>query len=136
MANYDTTQLFGGGRASQDKNTQRLAESLIATTSRKARGPRLDGGYSLDFRVDSSAGVTSVTGVTVWYSNLPDPDETTDTDWVQDTTIGTAIVLTATGTLFLSVTGKRAAWVRVKCDVTAGTAGVRAWYRADGVEVR
>jgi hypothetical protein len=90
---------------------------------------------SIDIRCDSSAGVTSATGVTVWYSNMPDPDVDTESHWIQDSTVGVALALTATGGVFLDLTGKNASWVRVKCDVTAGSAGVRVFCRAEGVEV-
>lgn len=138
--NSSVVMLFGGTgdagfRASANKNNQGKAESLAAVTRRVCKGPKRNGGMSIMFICDSSSGVTSATGFSVWYSNLPEPDATADTDWVQDTTIGIALALTATGKTLLSLAGRQAEWVMVKADVTAGTAGVRVFARSEGVEV-
>lgn len=122
------SRIFGASdantRMALEANTQGQAESLTTTTRRRLRGSGT-GTMSLDLRCDSSAGVTSATGVTIWYSNLPDPSLASDADWVQDADYAPALALTATGKAFLTIPDARAEWVMVKADVTAGTAGVR-----------
>ena len=60
---------------------------------------------------------------------------TSDTDWVQDTTVGTVKALTATGSAFINVGNVFAQHVMLKADVTAGSLTLRAFWRAEGVEV-
>jgi len=115
-----------------DGTNQDRLESLTATTRRRFEGPKVGGQLSIDLRCGSSAGVTSATGFTIWYSNLPNPSIASDDDWVQDTVAGTVLALTATGKTFADLSGKFARWVMLKADVTAGTAGVRAFARAEG----
>lgn len=137
------TMLFGGDgtqayRSPASNNNQARAESLTSTTRREFKGPKVGGRLSIDIRVDSSAGVTSATGVTLWYSNIPNPSITADTDWVQDTSVGTAGVLaalTATGTAFVDLSSRFAEHMMLKADVTAGTAGLRIFVRSEGNEV-
>jgi hypothetical protein len=132
--NAQVTQAFGGGRSAPDGNTQAAPESLTATTRRRLKGPRMGGHFSVHAIVDSST-ATSATGLTLWYSNVPDPDLTTDTDWKQDTTVGTIIALTAAGSAFVNVGNVCAEHYMLKADVTAGACGLRVFCRAEGVEV-
>lgn len=138
MSNYNSLMLFGGNashqRAAPDENIQSKAESLEETTRRRFKGPKRSGHFSIQAFVDSSAGVTSATGLTVWYSNLPNPPLDADTGWEQDTTIGTVIALTSTGDAFINVGNVCAEWIMVKADVTAGTAGIRVFARSEGTD--
>lgn len=131
-------RVFGGGvtdqgsRAFTNPSNQAVAEVLaVATTSRKVRGPRSNGHFSYHLSItEASAGASAIT---VWYSNLPNPDETDDTHWVQDTTIG-SIALTSTTTVFGNVGNVNAEWVRYKAVVAADTASVFLYHRAEGSE--
>lgn len=134
--NSETQMIFGGpgdaiARSQVGESIQRVPESLAATTRRNFRGPKASGHLSIHAIVDSSAGVTSATGLTLWYSNLRNPDPTSDTDWVQDTTVGTIIALTGTGKAFVNVGNLRAMHCMLKADVTAGTAGIRVFIKSE-----
>lgn len=134
------TMLYGAAgnqqaRANPDSVVQYETEVVTATQRRAFKGPQRMGGLSLDLRVDAVAAPTSVTGFTLWYSNLPKPDTSSDTDWHQDTTLGTILVLTAAGKTFVDLADRRAEWFMLKADVTAGSATVRAFVRREGVEV-
>lgn len=100
----------------------------VATTSRKVKGPQRGGHFSFFGRVtEASAGASSLT---VWYSNLPEPDATNDAHWVQDATIG-SIALTAVASFFNTVGNVYAEWVRFKCVVAGDTADLVLWYRSE-----
>lgn len=122
------TRVFGGiadqaGRVPGNPSTQLLGE--VATTAgtgltQRVRGPRAGGHFSFHLGVtEASAGG----GLTVWYSNLPDPDPAVDAHWVQDTTIGT-VATTAVATLFNNVGNVSAEWIRYKVLPTGDTASV------------
>lgn len=122
-------------QATPDDTIQSLGETLAATKRVAFKGAQRMGGLSLDLRVDSVSAPTSATGFTVWYSNMPKPSTASDSDWQQDTTLGTVLALTATGKTFVDVSDRRAEWIMLKADVTAGSATVRVFVRREGVEV-
>lgn len=132
------TRVFGGAttdqatRAGRNPSQQKVGEVVTTSgTFRKVRGPRGTGHYSYHIGVtEASAGG----GITVWYSNLPNPDETADGDWFQDTTIGT-IATTAVATFGGNVGNVTAEWVRFKCLPTGDSASVWAYYAAEGREM-
>ncbi len=138
---HTMTMLYGGDgtqayRANPDGNSSQREETLTSTTRRRFRGPQIDGLFSLNAFVTELVAVTSATGLTVWYSNLPDPLLADDDDWVQDTTIGTALVLTDTGKCFTNVGNISAEWVMIKADITAGSLGIRVFTRTFGPNIR
>lgn len=139
--NYFGKMLFGGpgdqGGRAPGTNNARIGEALVATTRRMIKGSHRGGHASVHVVVTASTGVTSATGLTVWYSNLPNPDLTTDTDWVQDTTAGLApvIALTATGKALVTIGNVYAEWIMLKADVTAGTATLYVHARSENQEM-
>lgn len=129
----DTTELGPALRASPSASTQMVPEVLpVATTSRKFKGPQRNGHFSVHIMCTEAGAGGS--GVTVWYSNLPEPDVTNDAHWVQDATIGT-VALTAAANFFLNVGNVHAEWVRLKSVVVGDTASVVVWARCEGIEV-
>jgi hypothetical protein len=130
--------LFGGtvggdqpGRASGGSAHQNISESVVATTRRSIKGPQRNGHYSL--HVKNAAGSAPVGNLTVWYSNLPNPDLTSDADWVQDTTV-TSIDLSVVANTFVNVGNVNAEHVMVKVLRTSGTISLIVWARAEGVD--
>lgn len=68
---------------SAGKNSQLVPEVLtVAAVCRKTKGPlgRGSGQWSLHIQNPAASGATST--LTVWYSNMPEPDETNDAHWV------------------------------------------------------
>lgn len=139
MSDFSGTvsRLFGGpgdeaGRLSAGPTTERVGETISATTSRRMKGPQRNGHYSFHGKVTSAFGATST--LTIWYSNLPNPDGTSDADWVQDTSIA-AIDLTSTNGFFQAVGNVCAEYVRFK--VTRNTSDGALWLfvRSEGVSV-
>lgn len=113
----------------QSPAAQMDGETLaVATTSRKVKGPQRGAHYSFFGNVGEASGGASA--MTVWYSNLPEPDVTVESHWVQDATIG-SIALTATGSFFQTVGNVHAEWIRFKCVVAGDTADLVLWYRAE-----
>ena len=138
VTGYTSYRLFGGasdqsGRESGDATNQRVPETVSATTSRKMRGPKANGHFAVMMRVTSAFGASSL--ATVWYSILPDPDETSDADWVQDSNI-TAVDLTATGNTLLNVGNVNAEWVRLKVVRATSDGALWAYGRVEGDDNR
>ena len=90
----------------------------------------------MDSIVRNAEGGVTTSALTLWYSNLPNPDPTVDSDWVQDTTFTTIDLTVAATSYFVNVGNVNAEWVRVKPSVvtSAGT-GIYVWVRSEGVEV-
>ena len=137
MINYSNAiKVFGGqgDQASRAGNsTASQDDGEVVTTagiSRRVKSPRANGHFSYHARVtEASAGGA----ITVWYSNLPNPDVDTDDNWVQDTTIG-SLVLTGVASFFGNVGNVFAEWIRYKVLPTGDNASVYIYHRAEGVE--
>ena len=139
--NHTTYRIYGGaadtdGRQQASDTTQRQPETLQVSATANARmfkGPKANGHWSMFFRNVTASGATST--LTIWYSNLPNPDPTSDADWVQDASIA-AVDLTAVGNTMLNVGNVNAEWIRVKpvCVTTAGTCF--AYIRSEGEQHR
>ena len=132
-------RLFGGtvgadqaARAQTGTSSQLIGENITATTSRKTKGPQRNA--HLSYHGVIGAGSAPSATLTVWYSNLPDPDETNDAHWVQDTTIA-AQSLNAAGSFFGNLGNVNAEHVRFKVTYTSGTINLVLWVRSEGVEV-
>lgn len=113
----------------QSPAAQLQGETLaVATTSRKIKGPQVNGHYSFFYRItEASAGASAMT---VWYSNLPEPDETIDSHWDQDLTIG-SIALTAIASGFKTIGNVFPEWIRFKCVVAGDTADLVLWAKTE-----
>lgn len=134
-----TRQLYGGAvgddpnaRASGGAANQNIFESITTVARRVMKGPQRNGHYSLHVKV--GAGTTPAGTLTVWYSNLPNPDPTTDADWVQDTGVS-AIDLAVIASTFVNVGNVNAEHIMLKANRTAGTCQLIVWARAEGVDV-
>lgn len=130
--------LYGGSatadanaRASGGAQHQNILESVILTQRRTMKGPTRNGHFSL--HVKNGAGSSPVGNLTVWYSNLPNPDASADTDWVQDTTI-TTVDLSIVANTFINVGNVNAEHVMVKVTRTSGTIALVVWARSEGVD--
>jgi hypothetical protein len=107
------------------------AESITANCSRMVRGPRANGHYSAQVIV--GAGSAPVATLTVWYSNLPDPDPTNDAHWVQDANI-TGINLATVVNTMINVGNVNSEWVRFKVAYTSGTVSLILYSRSEGAD--
>ena len=141
VSNVMVYRLYGGaadtdGRQVAGSTSQRVAEALTVSATANARmfhGPKVNGHWSAFIRNVSASGATSA--LTVWYSNLPDPDPTSDADWVQDTSI-TSIDLTVVGNTFLNVGNVNAEWIRFKPNVATSAGTIFAFIRVEGQQNR
>lgn len=125
--------LFGAGgdqlaRSSAGANHQTIPELLTATTSRVTTGPQGTSANAYSFHAIVAAGTAPVGTLTVWYSNLPNPDPTNDAHWVQDTGV-TAIDLAVVANTLKTVNAS-AMHIRFKVLVTSGTISLILWVKA------
>jgi len=128
--------LFGAGsdataRASAGSNHQLIPELVAVTTGRASVGPQ-DGQGHWSFHVIVGAGTAPVGTLTVWYSNLPNPDPQIDAHWVlSGAETGTAIDLAVVANTFRFV-DSTPNQVRFKANIVSGTASIILWYKANG----
>lgn len=113
-------------------NHQNVAETFTVTKSRLIVGPRRSGHFSAHIKV--GAGSSPVGTLTVWYSNLPNPDVTNDNDWVLDTNIASINLATPANT-FIAAGNVMAEYVRLKAAVTSGTISLLVWARMEGADI-
>ena len=103
-------------------------ETLAATGySRPAALPKSGGRYGLHLQWDATAAPNGT--FTIQYSGLPSPDESTDNDWVTDTTVvvlGTSLTVAgaAGNTMIIAGNIPPGGWVRVKWTRTSGSLDV------------
>lgn len=116
LRNY-THQPFGAFRGSTTQAGQLAPEAIaVGTKSVACPGSSTHSRYS--FQAIPSGTFTA--SMTVWYSLLPNPDETNDGHWFQDTDIGT--INFAAGTNVGKLLGNACVpWVRYKVVVASGT---------------
>ena len=129
--------IFGAGsddfaRASAGKNHQNIPEILAALTSRSMKGPQRNGHFSFHYKVGAGSGGPAG-DLTVWYSNLPSPDVTADSDWVQDATIA-AVNLGVAANGLVNVGNVNVEHIRFKANRTAGNVSLIIWARVEGVD--
>lgn len=125
--------LFGAGgdapaRASAGSNHQVIPELLTVTTGRVMTGAQGTSVNAFSFHAIVAAGTAPVGTLTVWYSNLPNPDPNNDAHWVQDASV-TAIDLSIVANTFKTVTTS-ANSVRFKVTVTSGTISLILWAKS------
>lgn len=136
--NFPAKMIFGRDgtqtlRSVTDAAGQKQGETVAASTGRRFVGPVKNGCGSAHLIV--GAGITG--SITVWYSNLPDPDETADGDWVQETNAAATVALTGAATnVYLYWTSVLASWFRIKVIVSGGSGTVACWVRNEGDQSR
>lgn len=128
-----------GGNPSDDPNiylvsingkNQGTTETLVVGTKRRMiLGPKSNAHVSIHVIVDGVGGAGSA--MTVWYSNLPSPSVASDSDWVQDTNVGT-IDLTVSGGKFFNLGNINPEWIMLKAVVAVSSANVRAFFKIEG----
>lgn len=108
----------------------------VSTTAnnRRLKGPKRTGHFSYFVRNGAASGAGST--FTVWYSNLPDPDPTNDTHWVQDASIASIDLTVANTSYFVNVGNVFAEWIRFKPSVLVSAGDLVVWSRVEGVEVQ
>lgn len=114
------------------ESVQLVGETLAISATANARrfkGPKDGGHFSLFFRNLGASGATSA--LTLWYSNLPDPDPTDDTHWVQDTTFTTIDLTVANTSYFYNIGNVFAEWFRIKPVVAASAGALVCWARIE-----
>ena len=119
-------------RALAGSAAQTLGENVAVTTSRKTKGSQRNGHYS--YRAIVGAGSSPVGTLTIWYSNLVDPDVTNDAHWVQDAAIA-SLDLSVVANTFVNIGNVNAEHVRFKVTRSSGTINLVLWVRSEGVEV-
>lgn len=128
--------LYGGpgddlARASAGSNHQLIQEQLVTTVGRASKGPQ-DGQGHWSFHVIVGAGSSPVGTLTVWYSNLPNPDPNIDAHWVlSGAETGAAIDLSVVANTYRFV-DSTADNIRFKVTRTSGTISMLLWYKANG----
>ncbi len=124
MTSIQTFGRFKGLATASAGESARAGESLATSGTpyaRRSPGPRRGGRMS----ATSIASGTFAATMTVWYSNLPNPDPAVITDWWQDTTLGT-ITLSA-GTTGYALGNLAVPWVLYRVTVTSGTLNFSQW---------
>jgi hypothetical protein len=132
-------RIFGGKSGDGEEGARRWnaanqadGEALaVATHSRMFKGPQRNGNWSYQAKATSAAGATST--LKFYYSDLPNPDPGTAAHWV-DSGIA-AIDLTATTTVFATITGKFPEWIMAQAVIANSGGQVYLWVRSEGVEV-
>lgn len=124
--------LFGAGGdqaalASAGSNHQLIPE-LITTTQGRAVVGAQDGNAFYSFHAIVAAGAAPVGNLTVWYSNLPNPDPANDAHWVQDAGV-TAIDLSVVANTFKTVAAAGPDHIRFKVTRTSGTISLILWVK-------
>ena len=110
---------------------QSLDTSTNATIRSARFGHRNTGAYSLHVEYAGGSSLTSV--VTLWVSNKPDPDATSDSDWV-DTGITFTNITTGTSAKEVkNLVDYNYRWLRVKVVTSNGTGKVSVWVEPKGV---
>jgi hypothetical protein len=130
--------LFGGpgdnfGRASGGSNHQLIPELITATTGRSFIGSQgSSNGYSVHAIVGT--GTAPVGTLSLWYSNLPNPDPNNDAHWVQDPNgFGNAaptLDLSVVANTFKTNVNIIANAIRAKVTRTSGTISLILWVKA------
>lgn len=64
--------------------------------------------------------------LTIWQSNLPDPDTSSVTDWVENTDV-TFTALAGASTEFINAGNAAARWYMIRYAHTSGTANMEIW---------
>ena len=125
--------IFATSAERDDQVGTALPTGTDTAYSKPVYGPARNGQASI--HLVWSAGNTGT--FTLWYSLNPNPELTTDTDWVQDSTvavIGDALgIAGSAGKCIIFVGNVMPEWFRVKY-VNASGAGslVKGWARTDG----
>lgn len=112
-------------------SAQVVGEPLpVASYGRRVKGPRRNGNYSFHAAASAAGGAGSA--LSIWYSNLPNPDPDVDAHWV-DSGI-TPIVLTSTTPFLQTITGKPVEWIRYKVTIATSQGSVWLWHTGEGRE--
>lgn len=112
------------GDAFPGDNEETKGESVSATTySPRVRGPRAGGRVSIQISWDAALTGT----LELWRTNLRNPNEANDADWVQDTTWPPVNPAGAAGKTFVETSAVTWEWFRVKLVFTSGSANVYGW---------
>lgn len=126
--------LFGGpgddlARASAGSNHQLIPELIAAGAiiGRVITGPQGTAANAYSFHAIVTAGSAPVGTLTVWYSNLPNPDPNIDAHWVQDAGV-VAIDLAVVANTFKTVSAT-ADHIRFKVARTSGTISLILWVK-------
>lgn len=119
--------------ATQAERDDGAGVTIDATTySKPMYGPK-DGGCAAVHLV-WGAGFTG--NVTIQYSLKPNPELTTDDDWVTDTgatVVGDSLTIAAgAGKAIIFVGNVLPEWFRLKVTRTGGSASFRGWARVEG----
>ncbi len=95
----------------------------VTSYSKKFEGPDRSGRFSVHI------GWTGTLNgdLQLWYTNVPKPLETDDTEWVQDTTFTASDPAGSAGMTFVTVGNLVARWVRIKFARTSGSGDIWAW---------
>lgn len=125
---YNGAQPTGNWRAED----QALGETLgVGTVRRMFKGPQRNGNWSYGGRATAAGGAGSQ--LKFYYSDLPEPDPASLTEWV-DSGI-TAVPLTATTAFRGDLTGKFPEWILAEVVIGTTPGDVYLWVRSEGVEV-
>lgn len=122
--------LFGGpgdalGRASAGANHQLIPELVTATVGRAVTGPQGTSANSISTHVIVGAGTAPVGTLTLWESDLPNPDPNNDAHWVPNAGFASIDLSIVANTFRTVITSANT--VRLKVLVTSGTISIILW---------
>lgn len=118
MFAFNSAKIFGS--AFDGSNQMELGEAVTGAATfygLKVRLPRRDGRFSVHLGWTGTPTGT----FTLWFSNLPNPGEADDSDWVQDTTWAPTNPAGSAGKSFVTTGNLAGEWVRVKYVNASGT---------------
>lgn len=96
-----------------------------ANATKRSRKISLRDGQTVSIHMQWTGTPTST--MTLWYSNKPKPVETTDDDWVQDTTFPAVNPAGSASKSFNSISLLTARHIRVKCVTSGGSGTLLGW---------
>lgn len=122
-------------RALTNPGDQAVAETLpVGTTYRRFPGPAgHHAWWSYHINVVTAAGATST--LTFWYSNLPDPDPTDATHWI-DSGISSLDLTSTSADIFATIADKAPAWIMAKAVVANSTGTIWGYVRTADIDVQ
>ena len=102
-------------------------QATTSTTAYRSNRISMLKGSLLSLQLEMTGTVTGT--FTLWQSNMPDADPTSDADWVENTDVTFTAVSNATDQ-FINIGNAAARWYMVKYTNATGTGSLNGWVMA------
>ena len=122
MAAPDTLQILGTPYAEQDLDSTTNATVYSSTISTKY-APN----WSIHYQWTKVGGTGATSTITLWASNIREPDASDDTDWVQNTDVTFTDPADDSGKALIEVGNSGAKHYRLKIVTASGTSTIKAF---------